>query len=192
MMDDEDLPPGPSPGLQLAGHTVELPPGLEGRVLGALRRRGEIRARPWSGWPGWTAAFAAGLLLAVAGIWFFRPSSPPADPRPAFVLLLEEDAGFQRGTPAEEARRVVEYGAWAGELARAGHLVSGEKLAASGILLTADGSRPVPPPGPGTGAVGGYFILRASDLNEAKRLAATCPHLRYGGKIVVRQIETTS
>jgi hypothetical protein len=39
------------------------------------------------------------------------------------------------------------------------------------------------------GVLAGYFVLEAEDLEEAERLAATCPHVAYGGAIEVRLIE---
>jgi predicted GIY-YIG superfamily endonuclease len=33
----------------------------------------------------------------------------------------------------------------------------------------------------------GFFVVRARDLAEAQRIAAACPHLRYGGRIVLRR-----
>ena len=37
--------------------------------------------------------------------------------------------------------------------------------------------------------VGGYFLIRASSYDVAVEIARTCPHLRYGGRIEVRQVD---
>jgi hypothetical protein len=37
--------------------------------------------------------------------------------------------------------------------------------------------------------VGGFFIIRAADYDEACSLALSCPHLSYGGGVEVRQIQ---
>jgi hypothetical protein len=34
----------------------------------------------------------------------------------------------------------------------------------------------------------GYFVISARDADEARRIAATCPHLRHGGRIVLRRV----
>ncbi len=38
--------------------------------------------------------------------------------------------------------------------------------------------------------IGGYFILEAKDYAEAAELSKSCPHLAFGGKIELRQIES--
>jgi hypothetical protein len=40
------------------------------------------------------------------------------------------------------------------------------------------------------GAVGGYFVFEAVDINAATALAATIPAARLGGAIEVRPVET--
>jgi hypothetical protein len=34
----------------------------------------------------------------------------------------------------------------------------------------------------------GFFVVRARDFAEARRIAETCPHLRHGGRIVLRRV----
>jgi hypothetical protein len=36
--------------------------------------------------------------------------------------------------------------------------------------------------------IGGYFIIRARNMDEAMKIATECPHLKYGGKIDIRPI----
>ncbi len=36
----------------------------------------------------------------------------------------------------------------------------------------------------------GYFVIRARDYAEATSIAMTAPHLRYGGSIELRRIES--
>jgi hypothetical protein len=42
---------------------------------------------------------------------------------------------------------------------------------------------------PSEGAIAGYFLLPASDYDHAITIAKTCPHLKHGGTIEIRQIE---
>jgi hypothetical protein len=37
----------------------------------------------------------------------------------------------------------------------------------------------------------GLFLVTARDMEEVRRIAETCPHLRYGGGIVIRPVEKT-
>jgi len=40
-------------------------------------------------------------------------------------------------------------------------------------------------------SLGGYFLIKAQDMNAALAIARTCPHLKYGGSIEIRPIEDT-
>jgi hypothetical protein len=158
---------------------------LEDRVVDALRARGLLARTRWT--PIRLAgAVAAGLIVFMAGALWER-SWPTASPRPAgtrFVLFLEEPQGPDEDVG--EADLVREYSAWAREQRAAGRLVEGEKLEPAALTLkgdeapvTASGSLPV---------VGGYFVVVADDLAGAVAVARTCPHLRHGGRIVIRPI----
>jgi len=37
--------------------------------------------------------------------------------------------------------------------------------------------------------LGGYFMISAKDYDDACRVAESCPHLGYGGRIEVRQVD---
>ena len=69
-------------------------------------------------------------------------------------------------------------------LASRGVQVSGEELSEESAALG---------PSIGSAADGGalprgFFVIRAGDLAEAQRIASTCPHLRYGGRIVIKRV----
>lgn len=179
------------------------PPGdLEDRVITGLREAGllnrtiihkEISMKAihlrW--------AVASTVLLA-AGVWAgtlmpqaTEPSAPTTDAtldsRPAFALMLYEDAGYQSPAAGEEhAARVAEYSAWAGKLAAQGNLVDGAELLDRGVLLHRDRPRADAVPTGAEGILAGYFVIRAVSLEEAERIAADCPHLAYGGTVSVR------
>ena len=40
--------------------------------------------------------------------------------------------------------------------------------------------------------VGGYFLIEAADYDEAVEISKGCPHLKYGGRIELRQIDPIS
>jgi hypothetical protein len=161
------------------------PRHLKARVARSLREQGLIAAaRPrWIG-PLAAAGLAVAALLLVA-LW----PRPGDDQRPAFVLLLYEDAGFSTTRP--EGELVAEYGAWAAGLDRDGHLVLGEKLADASLVLETGGmSAASGIERPAAGRLTGLFVIRASDQEAALGIARTCPHLRYGGRVVVRPVES--
>ena len=97
-------------------------------------------------------------------------------------MLLLYGAG---STPEEEPRQVSEYRAWAGSIASRGARVSGEKLEDRAILLGAPPGAHLDP-----AELGGFFIVSAPDDASAEELARTHPHLKYGGRVVIRPIAT--
>jgi hypothetical protein len=44
---------------------------------------------------------------------------------------------------------------------------------------------------PGASRLAGYFVVQAEDRRAAAEIARTCPHVRYGGRIVIREIGPT-
>jgi hypothetical protein len=106
-----------------------------------------------------------------------------------FIFLLHEDSNF-KNLPDKEAQ-IAEYRDWADKLGKAGQLVDAAKLRDDGMIVEAKGQRKVTPaelPITGNG-VAGYFVVRAQDYAAAVKLAQTCPHVKYGGRVVVRQLE---
>ena len=160
---------------------------LEPRVVDALRREGLIRRAPVSTFST-PAKIAASLLIFVAGAVAGRyvlpdrvvaPQAAPAQPR--YLLLLAGDV-----TPSPDgSTRAEEYGNWANSLAARGISVSGEELGAhSEVVSNAKGSA-----FPDLVTVGGYFLIEANDDASAAALARTCPHIKYGGSIIVRRVQ---
>lgn len=175
------------------------PAALEERVVAALREADLILPQTTEEmnmrivhmrW-----AVAAGVLLLVglfAGSYGSRaaPEAPVADARPQFALLLYENEAYQAAaTPDGQAARVAEYTRWARALAAEGRLVDAGKLADDGTYLGGADSRTAVVPRAPEGVLTGYFVIRASDREEAERIARESPHLKYGGAISLREIE---
>jgi hypothetical protein len=142
------------------------------------------------------ALLAAVLVFGIAlGYGGSRLRSSPApvrveaasDSTAQFLLLLYDNGGSAAHVAPERMQAIIaEYSAWARRLAAAGQLVSAEKLTddpaqwLGGSVATTDGA-----------TVGGFFLIRAHDLSEARRIAEGCPHLKYGGRIELRPIHPT-
>jgi hypothetical protein len=188
-----DLAPGVAP-----------PATLEGAVVRRLRTEG-LLARPSlpAGW-----ALAATVLVALAVGWGagrylgfpserLEPSTRPAvaaAAEPRFVLFLWEGESYRPADAAHLADRVARYGRWAADLRARGRTASGEKLADEVRLLRPGESSTQASASEATGRsplgeLGGYFLIEAASLEEAEQVAATCPHLAFGGAIEVRRIE---
>jgi len=130
------------------------------------------------------------LLMGVsmAGL-LARAQTPAKASGGVFILLLHEDGSF-KNLPDKEAQ-IAEYREWADKLGKAGQLVDAAKLQDNGMIVESKGQRKVTAaelPGTGNG-VAGYFVVRAQDYDAAVKLALTCPHVKYGGRVIVRQLE---
>ena len=160
------------------------------RVVDALQRTGHLRlrssrqrlVRP-------VLLCAAAVMLFVGGGWWGRKTignEGVTGDAPRFALFLLEDSTFLGTRTVGHDSLVAEYSAWAGRLAESGNLVLGEELGADtwplGTALLAN---------PSPGQITGFFVVTARTESEALAIARSCPHLRYGGGIVVRPIEPT-
>ncbi len=164
------------------------PDAMRGEVVRTLRRRGVVR-RPL-GLRVATATAAALALVLVGAMLGSRLAGAPAD-GPAlaetssrYLLLLYEDEEFRASDT-----HVEEYREWAGSLAEKGLLEIGEKLAEEMYALESgfeetSSLRPFDAPT-------GLFLFRAASLDEALETARECPHLKYGGRVVVREVDET-
>ncbi len=142
------------------------PPRIEHAIVDALRRDGLIAPQPRQRWPLLAAAAAVVAFIAGMNVPHRAPRGTESS-QPRFVLLL-----YSGETRASRPGHREEYAAWARRMASQGTPISGEELADG---ADEDGPR-------------GFFIVGAPDVDAARRIAATCPHVRYGGRIVVRRI----
>ena len=111
-----------------------------------------------------------------------------------YLLLLHENpADYATLSPAEMQDIIARYSAWAGEMAAKGHLVSGEKLTDDGgKIMRRNDSGVLVSDGPYAVAkdvIGGIFVLKAENEEEAHQLAKACPHLWGSNWIELRNIE---
>jgi hypothetical protein len=99
---------------------------------------------------------------------------------------LHEDSTFLRGeVPVPRRVLEAEYNRWADPLERAGTLISAAALPTDSTIWL---GAPHAPTTMGD-RVDGFFVIRAKDRAGAERVAATCPHLKHGGRIEVRLID---
>ena len=185
-MDNEPDTPLPEDAANLRKKPVP-PATLEPRVVAALRADGLIRSGSVWSLPAGPAKIAASLLIFVAGAIAGHylplesagtPQSTPA--RPRYLLLLAGDV-----TPAADgSSRAAEYGEWARSLSARGIAVSGDELTSHAEIVTNARVATFPD----LSSVGGYFIIEAADDGAAAALAHTCPHVKYGGSVIVPRV----
>jgi hypothetical protein len=181
-MDDDTLTRDERAALDSLAREVTPPDGLEDRVAADLRAAGAFTPRrPRS--RAWAVAVAAAVLLFAAGFATARMASRSDDSTtPRFLLLLY---GGDTTSAADLAARVAEYGAWADAEEDAGRLVVAEKLDSGRLVLGPESRVP-----PADTEPSGFFLIRAESLDAARAAATSNPHLRYGGTIVIRPIDS--
>jgi len=106
-----------------------------------------------------------------------------------------ESARESAAEPNSDAYRAIidEYRQWAMDRAAEGRLVDAEELAdVTRIVAQRDESFSIEPSAHTDRALGGYFLITASSLDDPLTLAKTHPHLKYGGEVEVRPIEKTN
>ena len=108
-----------------------------------------------------------------------------------FLLLLRGGVS-SRDLSAEQLQRQIErYMSWIEKLRSEGHFLAGEPLDETGKVLSGKEGSTVTD-GPFTESkeeVGGYFIVRANDLEAAVELSKGCPIFANNGTVEVRPIQ---
>ena len=116
---------------------------------------------------------------------------------PNYMLLLhEQPQDFSQFSPEQIEAVIGEYIAWRKQIEADGKFVGGEKLKDEGgrLLVGTDGDFRVTdgPYAEAKEVIGGYFTISAVDYNEAAEISKGCPHLKYGGRIELREVESLS
>jgi hypothetical protein len=105
-----------------------------------------------------------------------------------FVFLYR---GGERPVSPDQSQQVLQkWMAWFKDLAEKGHVVDrGQPLERSGKIVRGAGKAIVDGPFAETkDVVGGYTLIKASDLAQAVELAKGCPILQRGGDVEVRPV----
>lgn len=113
---------------------------------------------------------------------------------PDYMLLLhEEPMDYSQFSPEQIQAVIGEYVAWRQKIEADGSFVAGEKLkdeggrhigSVNGQLRVTDG-----PYAEAKEVIGGYFTISAADYDEAVEISKGCPHLKFGGRVELREIE---
>lgn len=115
---------------------------------------------------------------------------------PEYLLLLHERPADFAGFGPEDFEKIIgEYIAWRHKLEAEGKFAGGQKLRDEGgrHLAGWDGDFRITdgPYAEAKEVIGGFFTINAADYDEAVAISKDCPHLKYGGRIEVREIEPT-
>ncbi|MEO6393845.1 MAG: YciI family protein [Pyrinomonadaceae bacterium] len=111
------------------------------------------------------------------------------------LLLVEEPPDFSKFSPEGIQQLIAEYKNWRNRVAESGKLAGGAKLCdEGGKYLSGTGDDFRVTDGPFAEAkeiLGGYFMIEAANYDEAVELARDCPHLKYGTRIEIREVQPT-
>ena len=113
----------------------------------------------------------------------------------AFMLLFKNagPATHAHLTPDEQVELMKKWNGWYDSLAAAGKVEQGRPLALAGREVSIKEGRIVDGPYAETKeAVGGYFFLNVTDLEEATAIARECPGLPLGVTVEVRPVAEVS
>lgn len=95
---------------------------------------------------------------------------------------LRNDAEFRK-------KEMARWMNWIEKLTREGRFIAGQPLEPTGRVVSQRGQTITDGPYPeGKEIIGGYFLVRASDLDDAVRLSDDSPDWDYGGIVEVRKI----
>jgi hypothetical protein len=111
-----------------------------------------------------------------------------------FMLLLRGGVPNRDLSPTQLQDQIARYMGWIEKLQTDGHFVAGEPLEETERVLSGKAGSTIFD-GPFTESkeeVGGCFIIRARDLDEAVVLAQGCPIFANNGTVEVRPIQDMS
>jgi hypothetical protein len=133
--------------------------------------------------------------MVVAALSAFAPGRarvPEEDLMQYLCLIYDDEKAFEKLAPADSAKIIDEFHAYTESVKKSGHYLGGNALAPThtattvrvrqGKLATTDG-----PFAETKEQLGGYYLLKARDLNEAIQLASRIPGARFGS-VEVRPI----
>ncbi len=107
----------------------------------------------------------------------------------AYMLIFRGNE-WHKGLSPEEMQKISDqWMAWFKSLTEDGRALAGNPLEPTGKIVSGAGGRVVDGPfAESKEAIGGYFLLQVSDMDEAVAIARECPGLPYGAKIEVRPV----
>lgn len=111
-------------------------------------------------------------------------------PKSDYMLLFRGN-DWDKGLSPEQLQKVVsDWMAWFQRLREEGTALGGHPLRNEGKLVSGKKGRTVAdgPFAESKEAIGGYFYLQVTDMEEAIRIAQQCPGLDYGAVVEVRPV----
>lgn len=114
-----------------------------------------------------------------------------------FLVLARDNGGWRDLSPEEGQRVIQKYFDWSNGMRSAGRLVGSNKLKDGEGRVVRGGGKAAEiavkdgPYSETKEVLGGYWLIEADDYDEALKMVADHPHLRFGS-LEVRAIEDLS
>jgi len=106
-----------------------------------------------------------------------------------FIIFIREDLSrIPTLTEEEFQKEIGEYTDWVEEMSKTGNYVAGDPLDTEGRYIYKDNIKSDGPFIESKEAISGYVIIKASNMEEASKLARKCPIFSYGGVLELRPI----
>jgi len=182
MKDHNELTPLEQKAFNQLSRSKTPPYTLESNIINILKIKGLINSTSSIKSAIKVAiGLAAIVLLFFVGFLFGRITTPTLAEasNPLYMLLLHEQAG---SIPANDPAIVMEYIQWMQAIQSDNKYISGSELQP---LVQFVGDQDF---GHEKDLISGYFVVEAKDFNQAISISQTCPHIKYGGWIEVREM----
>lgn len=106
-----------------------------------------------------------------------------------FMLIFKGPDYSQVGLSAEETQEQMgKWFAWVEKLQKQNRYVDGNALLPDGKSVTGAGTVTDGPFAETKELVGGYFVVKAADINDAVKLTADFPDFHLGNSVEVREV----
>ena len=104
-------------------------------------------------------------------------------------LLLLRGGDFGALAEEEQEKIIQKYYAWTNQLMEKGIYQASQELKRDGRILSNEEGTFVDGPYTETKeAIGGFFLVDASNYENAVEISKECPHLLYGGLVEIREV----
>ena len=112
-----------------------------------------------------------------------------------FLLLFRGGEGMAAAKQSPETfqQHMKKWKVWMEGLGKEGKFIAGQPLADEGSVIS--GSKKVVTDGPfaeGKELVGGYLMIKATNIQEAVAISKNCPIFEYNGTVEVREVQEMS
>lgn len=104
------------------------------------------------------------------------------------MLIFRGDNYAMKMSPEESQQYMQQWFAWIGDLQSKGIYTAGEALMPTGKTVKKGNVVTDGPYAESKEMVGGFFIVKAANIEEASEIAKSCPDLPLGGNVEVRDV----